>query len=91
MAFSFPDLGKSVTAGFKYYGQFMKELVWASKGNHTDATAALVAIAAKHSGEIFGGAADITATRGLSLLLNPDAFKESRQMLHDYEARFGKH
>ncbi len=88
---SVAGLGTGVQKGLQYDLQFFREFSWAIKTNNRAALLDLEAIGAAHGHEIAGGAADVTESHAVAILFMSDPFKGSRQMMHDFEAKYGKH
>lgn len=88
--FSIGGIGTGIQKGLQYDVQFMRSFAWAAKTGNAAAMNDLVHIAETNVHEIVGTAADVTESHAMSLLFAGDPFKQSRQMLHDFENKYGK-
>lgn len=92
---AFINIGSPVAGlkkGFNYDLQFMRNLVWASRSGNGPALEALVHIAATNAQELGQGAATVPDHILMAIMLDhDDPTKGSRQLMHDFEAKYGNH
>lgn len=89
--FSIGGIGKGLKAGLQYDVQYTRNWLWAAKTKNQEAINACIKIGETNLHEILGTATDVTESHAVSLLFAGDPFQASRQLMHDFEARFGKH
>lgn len=84
-------IGTGVQKGIQYDMQYLKNLLWAAKTKNTAATEDLLVIAETNVKEVMGTAVEVGTAQVMALIFNPDTCKGSRQLMHEFEAKYGNH
>ena len=91
MSFNIGGIGTGIQKGLQYDLTFMRNFRWAFSKMNLPALTDLAHIADTNAKEIAGEALLVTQKQALGLLLTDDPFQVSRQLMHDFETKYGNH
>lgn len=84
-----------IVRGLQYDAQFLRSLKWAVAHNNAPALKELSAIASANLKEFADETGQVTSNTASAVIAamigGSDPFQHSRQLMHDFEAKYGKH